>query len=124
MNFIPTFYPKVKYLIIFARLLNSGLNHFREILNLTERLAEQGVAVYEHKWLCLCFGSWSLVAGTTRQHRYQFSWDGRDFFMSVSSCDHPSNGFPDRWTPITCDKIYQKGPTATYEYVVAFFQAL
>ena len=49
MNFIPTFYPKVKYLIIFARLLNSGLNHFREILNLTERLAEQGVAVYEHK---------------------------------------------------------------------------
>jgi len=26
MNFIPTFYPKVKYLIIFARLLSNGGN--------------------------------------------------------------------------------------------------
>jgi len=29
MNFIPTFYPKVKYLIIFARLLNNLLQKSR-----------------------------------------------------------------------------------------------
>ena len=100
-----------------------GVTYFRKMLNLMEHLAEQKVAVYELKWYRPAFSSWSLVAGT-RERRFEFSWDGRDFVMDVSICDEPFDRYPFHWKHIRCERISKPGSSDEYDYIKAYFQSL
>jgi hypothetical protein len=64
---------------------DSSVSHLRRIAALSDTLKERGVAIYEHHWDSLCFGSFTITAGR-RKDCFEFSWDGRELFLSVSYC--------------------------------------
>ena len=83
----------------------SALKHFQAINSLFERLKEIGVAVYEHQYYSLVFGSWTIVAGKRKQ-RTKFSWDGRDRFLDYSEADFPDSSYSSRdWKHIKNEKV-------------------
>jgi hypothetical protein len=55
----------------------SCLNHLRSLLAMAERLSKLNVAIYEHSFSMLAFGSWNLTAGK-RKDRVEASWDGKE----------------------------------------------
>jgi len=54
------------------------------VADLAERLAEKGIAVYEHRFTYMAFGSWEIVAGR-RKKMLHFTYDGKD--SDLSYCD-------------------------------------
>jgi hypothetical protein len=99
----------------------SSVRHFERVSALSVRLAVLGVAIYEHSWHSLVFGSWVLVAGS-RHRRFRFCWDGREFFIDVSRSEHPSGGIRAQWIPVTNDRLPSGAPSAPIQYVENFFQ--
>ena len=69
----------------------SAVNHLERLLRLARALADRGIAIYEHEYFMLTFGSFRLELGT-RHRRWGFSWDGREGFLSTSGPYEPSNG--------------------------------
>ncbi len=69
----------------------SAIDHLARLTELAEVLAAQGIAVYEHEYLPLAFGSFRLELGT-RRTRWGFSWDGKEGFLSVSAAYEPREG--------------------------------
>jgi hypothetical protein len=76
----------------------STIEHLKRVASLADGLEKMGVAIYEHHWDCLCFGSWTITAGR-KKDCLEFSWDGRDFFLSVSHSSDISGGRPQTWRP-------------------------
>ena len=71
----------------------SAIDHFRRLERLAAVLSDRGIAIYEHRYYLLVFGSFSLELGT-RHRRWGFSWDGKDGFLSVSDAYAPKEGRP------------------------------
>ena len=59
----------------------SSANYFQNVASLAARLAQSHVAVYEHKFHYMAFGSWELVAGR-RTRMLRFTYDGKDSYLS------------------------------------------
>jgi hypothetical protein len=70
----------------------TALQHFRAIVSLGEKLKEIGVAIYEHQYYSLVFGSWAIIAGS-RKVRSKISWDGRDRFLDFSESHFPDSSY-------------------------------
>lgn len=62
----------------------SSAAYFKSVADLTERLAKRRIAVYEHNFSYMAFGSWEIVAGR-RKKMLRFTYDGRDSYLSY--CD-------------------------------------
>jgi hypothetical protein len=62
----------------------SSADYFRSVASLAERLAQNRIAVYEHKFNYMAFGSWEIVAGR-RRRTLRFTYDGKDSYLSY--CD-------------------------------------
>jgi len=69
----------------------SAIEHLGRIEALAVKLADQGIAIYEHDYTMLVFGSFRLELGT-RHRRWGFSWDGKEGFLSYSDPYTPSDG--------------------------------
>ena len=63
---------------------------------LAERLAGDHLAIYEHTYNQLAFGSWEIVIGT-RHKRRRFTWDGKDSLLSVSESEFTNSASPPIW---------------------------
>jgi len=50
---------------------NSFLEHARQVHSLAAKLSEDGIAIYEHSYDMLSFGSWLLILGK-RKYRLKF----------------------------------------------------
>lgn len=98
----------------------SGVEHSRRMLALTERLAAQGIAVYEHQWFCLMFGSWTLIAGT-RHRRFRFQWDGKEFFIDVQVAEFGSSGDKPVWHAVTNERLAPDIGSDPLTFVETFF---
>ena len=87
---------------------------------LAERLAPRGIAIYEHSYYLMSFGSWTIVAGRrTRGHR--FSWDGRDAFLEISVSEHDS-AVPARWSHIRTEHIKARDLTIPFQFVAEYVE--
>jgi hypothetical protein len=71
----------------------SAIDHLERLARLAGVLAERGIAIYEHEYLLLAFGSFRLELGT-RHERWGFSWDGKEGFLGVSDQYAPREGRP------------------------------
>ena len=81
---------------------NSFLEHSQQMYSLALSLAENGIAVYEHSYDMLAFGSWVLVLGR-RKKRFRFIWDGRDGILKVEKALIPDSGTFIKWEEITLE---------------------
>ena len=98
----------------------SAIKHLRRVGLLAEQLKPLGVAIYEHHWDCLCFGSWTITAGR-RKDCYEFGWDGREFFMSVGHSNDVSSGGPQHWKPVDNQRLPPEDWKDPLEFIHAFF---
>ena len=61
----------------------SSAGHFKRVADFAERLAKSRVAVYEHSFTYMAFGSWEITAGR-RRRMLRFTYDGKDSYLSWS----------------------------------------
>jgi len=81
---------------------DSFLDHFRKICSLAANLSDQGIAVYEHSYHMLAFGSWVLVLGK-RKSRFRFTWDGKDGVLKTEKALIPNSGLIIKWEDISLE---------------------
>ena len=94
----------------------SAIEHLKRVTALAERLAARGIAIYEHSYHMLAFGSWTIVAGR-RNRRVKFSWDGRDEFLEIQVAEHDSSAMPARWSHIRTEQIKARDLNIPFQYV-------
>ncbi|MEK6653030.1 MAG: hypothetical protein AABY50_08890 [Nitrospirota bacterium] len=75
---------------------NSFLEHARQVHSLAEKLSEDGIAIYEHSYDMLSFGSWLLILGK-RKYRVRFIWDGKDGILITAKALIPDSGTIIKW---------------------------
>ena len=100
---------------------DSAAKHLKRVADLATELGKMGFAIYEHHWDYLCFGSWTIAAGR-RKDCYEFSWDGRDFFLSVSHSSDISGGRPQTWRPHESHKLSPDDGKDPLVFIDEFFQ--
>ena len=79
-----------------------AIEHFRLLDDLANSCTEKGIAIYEHRYHYLAFGSWTIVAGR-RKNRMRFDWNGKEKLLYVSQSEFPDSQAPANWTPLPCD---------------------
>jgi hypothetical protein len=96
----------------------SAIEHLRRLGTLATKLADRGIAIYEHDYTMLAFGSFRLELGT-RHRRWGFSWDGKEGFISFSDPYTPSDG---RLAPPVSGhaKRLDFGPDTPYSFIEEF----
>ncbi len=99
---------------------DSAIEHFKQVAALADALKSLGFAIYEHHWDCLYFGSWAMTAGR-RKDCFEFSWDGRDFFLSVSHSSDISGGRPQTWRPHESHKLSPDDGKDPLRFIAEFF---
>ena len=99
----------------------SSVEHFQQVFALAQQLSGLGVAIYEHHWDFLTFGSWTIVAGS-RHRRFEFCWDGREFSISVSQCEFSDSRSHQHWSAPKTQILPSDDPSAPFQYVEQFFK--
>jgi hypothetical protein len=99
----------------------SSVDHFQQVFSLARQLSDIGVAIYEHHWDSLTFGSWTIVAGS-RHRRFEFSWDGREFSVSVSQCEFSDSRSHQCWSAPKSHTLPSDDPCAPFKYLEQFFK--
>jgi hypothetical protein len=75
---------------------STAIAHFDSLLRILRDLGSEGIALYEHQYNPQAFGSFVLVLGRPHQ-RAKFSWDGREFILSMSIADVPNKNANASW---------------------------
>jgi hypothetical protein len=75
---------------------SAAIAHFDNLLRILRALESVGIALYEHQYNPQAFGSFVLVLGRPHQ-RAKFSWDGREFILSMSIADVPNKNANALW---------------------------
>jgi hypothetical protein len=79
---------------------NSFLEHSTQIHSLVASLSRDGIAIYEHSYDMLAFGSWLLILGK-RKYRFRFIWDGRGGILKTEKTLIPDSGTIIKWEEIS-----------------------
>ncbi|MFQ5850878.1 MAG: hypothetical protein ACE5JU_09855 [Candidatus Binatia bacterium] len=74
----------------------SAYRHIEHLEGLAEALRKDGIAVLEHSYHALAFGSFVLVVGRPMK-RLKFSWDGKEFFLDVFYAEGDSSAVIPKW---------------------------
>lgn len=82
----------------------SSVRHIEALLEMTQRLAASDIALYEHNYSFLDFGSWTIVAGK-RKARVKFSWDGKDGFLTVEQASFSDSRELQKWEHVKTESI-------------------
>ena len=101
---------------------DSSISHLQRVVALADTLKKSGVAIYEHHWDSLCFGSFTITAGR-RKDCFEFSWDGREFFISVSHSSDVSSGRPETWHPMANHRLSPDDGKDPIVFIEEFFSA-
>lgn len=81
---------------------NSFLEHARQVHSLAAKISEDDIAIYEHSYDMLSFGSWLLILGK-RKYRFRFTWDGRDGILKTEKALIPDAGTIIKWQEMPND---------------------
>jgi hypothetical protein len=100
---------------------DSGIEHLERVLNLARSLQKKGLSLYEHHWDCLAFGGWTITAGR-RKDCFEFSWDGRDFFLQVSHSTDINSALPQTWKPIENHRLSPDDGFDPIQFIDDFFE--
>ena len=74
-----------------------SIAHFESMARVLRDLRSDGIDLSEHQFHPHAFGSFVAVLG--RGHEYvKFSWDGREFVLSIYTCTVPDSSATTRWT--------------------------
>jgi hypothetical protein len=71
-------------------------SYFQRLARVSEKLAEDGIAVYAHRYDALAFGSWIVEAGT-RHRRIRATYDGRESQLRFEAAVIHSNASAAEW---------------------------
>lgn len=74
----------------------SAFRHITRLHDLAEALHKNGIAILEHAYHALAFGSFVLVVGRPRK-RLKFGRDGKNFFLDVSCAEGDSSTVVPKW---------------------------
>lgn len=74
-----------------------SIRHFESLLGILKDLESHKIALYEHQYHPQAFGSFVLVLGHAHE-RVKFSWDGREFILSISFGTFKNKNAPAAWT--------------------------
>ena len=76
---------------------STSIAHFDSVLRILKDLESHKIALYEHQYQPQVFGGFVLVLGHTHD-RVRFSWDGREFILSISFGTFPNKNASAAWT--------------------------
>ena len=82
-----------------ANIVSSSVDHLSSILDLSKKLQTVNIALFEHDYDMLCFGSFQLILGQSHR-RLKFIWDGKEFSLGVSVSEYGSMGAVPDWKPL------------------------
>lgn len=99
----------------------SSVRHIEAVLTLAQRLSASDIAIYEHSYYALVFGSWTIVAGK-RKERVRFSWDGRDGFLTVEQAAFPDSRQRTEWEHVKTDGVDVRHYTEALDAVESFLR--
>lgn len=94
----------------------SAIDHLNRLVRLAERLSARGIALYEHDYVTLAFGSFRLEIGT-RHKRWGLWWDGKDGCLTISAPYAPRDG---RRAPLVAGQVVSLGlgdPDQPFSYI-------
>ena len=97
----------------------SAIDHLERLASLAGVLAERGIAIYEHEYFMLAFGSFRLELGT-RHTRWGFSWDGKEGFLDVSTAYKPREGRPSPQVAVKSIHVGLGDLDAPFAFIEAF----
>ncbi|MEP6608978.1 MAG: hypothetical protein ABJA83_09900, partial [Burkholderiaceae bacterium] len=87
-----------------SELANSGIGHVAQLAAVLASLKPHNIALFEHQYLLLVFGSFGLVVGRAHD-RLKFSWDGREFFLDVSRSGFANLSATPAWRHVANTKL-------------------
>jgi hypothetical protein len=103
-----------------------SLRHIEALFAMAHRLSASEIAVYEHSYHALVFGSWTIVAGE-RKERVRFTWDGRDGFLTVEQAAFPDSRQQTQWERVRTEGVdvrdYTEALDAVENYLKCKFAA-
>jgi len=99
----------------------SSVRHIEAVLAMAQRLSASGIAIYEHSYHALVFGSWTIEAGK-RKGRFRFSWDGRDGLLTVEQAAFPDSRQRTGWKHVKTEGIDIKQYTEALDSVESFLR--
>jgi len=69
----------------------------------------------------LCLGSFTVTAGR-RKDCFEFSWDGREFFLTISHSDDVSGARPQTWHPVANHRLSPADGKDPIVFIEEFFR--
>jgi hypothetical protein len=99
----------------------SSVKHIEAVLAMAQRLASLDIAIYEHSYNALVFGSWTIVAGK-RKERVRFSWDGRDGFLTVEQAGFPDSRQHTNWEHVKTEGVDVRNYTEALDAAERFLR--
>lgn len=75
---------------------SSVVAHLESLLRILGHLESEGITLYEHQYHPQAFGSFVLVLGRSHR-RAKFTWDGREFILSMSIAEFPNGNAKAPW---------------------------
>lgn len=98
-----------------------SVRHIEAVLALAQRLAAADIAIYEHSYRGLAFGSWTIVAGM-RKERVRCSWDGRDGCLTVEQAAFPDSQQRTDWQHVKTEGVGVRHYTEALDAVEQFLR--
>ena len=77
-------------------LAESGIKPLNELLKLLNKAKADSIALFEHQFSMLSFGSFVIVVGRPKD-RLRFTWDGRDRVLEVGRSAFNNQNSPSQW---------------------------
>ena len=84
------------YSAAFMNLAEAAIAHLSNLLGALPDLQAQGIALHEHQYDGLSFGSFVLVLAKSHS-RVRFSWDGREHILAIEFQDIQSQSDSKQW---------------------------
>lgn len=101
----------------------ASIQHFESVLALSKQLATRGIAIREHDYAPHFFGMWKIVAGSF-EHRYQFLWDDRDQFLTISEASFGEFGSREAdWKELSSRFIDARHGEDPFKHVQQYFES-
>jgi hypothetical protein len=99
--------------------VQSCANHWNKVVALCSELAPLGVAVYEHSYSYLSFGSWTLTLGK-RKEVLRFNWDGREGFVTIQEALVPDSRSIKDWKELKVQGVAVRDGGEPFAEVLKF----
>lgn len=75
------------------------MDHTELLNDLNAECKRIGITLYEYQYHHNVFGSWIVVAGTSK-NRMMFCWDGKESYLSIGTSSFHNSTSISEWNPV------------------------